>query len=82
LRDSIDEPGLEQIADRTGGRFFRATDPQGLSQIFNRIDALEKAPLPAPLLRREDRYYYFLWPALVIFCLEILLGRTVWRVVP
>lgn len=41
----LDEPLLRDIADMTGGRYFRATDPEGLSRIFGQIDQLEKMPV-------------------------------------
>lgn len=41
----LDEPLLRDIADMTGGRYFRATDPEGLSRIFGQIDQLEKVPV-------------------------------------
>jgi Ca-activated chloride channel family protein len=42
----IDEGLLRNIAQETGGRFFRATDAQALREIFDAIGALEKSPLP------------------------------------
>ncbi len=41
----VDEELLARIAERTGGRFFQATDPDGLRRIFAEIDRLEKTPL-------------------------------------
>lgn len=82
LEDSIDEEGLLEIASATGGKFFRATDNRGLEAIFSQIDRLEKAPLPATRLSRVDRYGVFLWPALGLILLEVLLGSTLWRQIP
>ena len=39
----IDEDLLQQIADATGGRYFRATDNTKLSQIYSEINKMEKA---------------------------------------
>lgn len=39
---SIDEETLEDIATQTGGRYFRATDTEGLKKIYEEIDRLEK----------------------------------------
>jgi Ca-activated chloride channel homolog len=41
----IDPPTLQAIARQTGGRYFRATDPAALSQIYGEIDRLERAPI-------------------------------------
>ena len=49
----VDEPLMRQIADRTGGRFYRATDGESLQQIFREIDRLEKTPLQ---VKRYVRY--------------------------
>ncbi len=39
----LDEPLLKQIAEKTGGRYFRATDPESLGQLFAQINQLEKS---------------------------------------
>ena len=39
---NIDEETLTTMADRTGGRYFRATDTDSLMQIYETIDELEK----------------------------------------
>jgi len=41
-RSDLDETLLMQIADITGGQYFRAKDPGALPQIFATIDQLEK----------------------------------------
>ena len=38
----VDEKLLGRIAETTGGRYFRATDPAGLAQTYAEIDRLEK----------------------------------------
>jgi Ca-activated chloride channel family protein len=48
----IDEALLKRIAARTGGEFFRATDPESLRQIFDRIDRLEKSEIRSSAFRR------------------------------
>jgi len=39
----IDETTLKRIADITGGLFFRARDTASLSEIYERINKLEKS---------------------------------------
>jgi Ca-activated chloride channel family protein len=45
VRMEVDETTLRQIAERTGGRFYRATDPRALEGIYSEIDRLERAPI-------------------------------------
>jgi Ca-activated chloride channel family protein len=79
----IDEELLEQVAERTGGEFFRATDPESLRQIFERIDELEKSEIEHQAFRR----YRDLYPPVLLAAAALLLGAAlVWaaglRVVP
>ena len=48
----IDDDLLKRIAERTGGEFFRATDPASLRQIFDRVDQLEKSEIKIATYRR------------------------------
>ena len=41
----IDEATLQNIASATGGKYFRATDKQSLSEIYSEIDTLERTKL-------------------------------------
>ncbi|MCG6867243.1 MAG: VWA domain-containing protein [Gammaproteobacteria bacterium] len=43
----IDEDTLRQIAELTGGAYFRATDAQALEEIYRRIDELEQTEVEA-----------------------------------
>jgi Ca-activated chloride channel family protein len=45
VRMEVDETTLRQIAERTGGRFYRATESQALEGIYANIDRLERAPI-------------------------------------
>ena len=51
VRMDVDETVLRQIAQRTGGRFSRATDPAALEGIYSSIDRLERAPIRATTYR-------------------------------
>jgi Ca-activated chloride channel family protein len=50
---AVDEPLLRQVAQRTGGLYFKATDQHSLQAIFHDIDRLEKTPLR---VKRYVRY--------------------------
>jgi Ca-activated chloride channel family protein len=45
VRMDVDEESLRAIAERTGGRFYRATEPRALEGIYAEIDRLERAPI-------------------------------------
>jgi Ca-activated chloride channel family protein len=74
----IDEALLQEIAQETGGRYFRATDSQTLNRIFRQIDALERTAQAQRL--RADRHETtrpFLLAGLGFLAVELLLGATV-----
>lgn len=79
----IDEATLREIAATTGGRYFRATDTESLKEIYAEIDALEKTP-HAGLHYKEYRelYPWLLIPAMALLVGEVVLSRTVLRVLP
>jgi Ca-activated chloride channel family protein len=79
----IDEALLQRIAERTGAEFFRATDPESLRQIFDRIDRLEKSEIKTAAFRR----YRELFPSVLeataaLFAAAGLLWAIGLRVVP
>jgi Ca-activated chloride channel family protein len=45
VRVHVNDELLEQMATSTGGLYFRATEPEGLTRIYERIDELETTPL-------------------------------------
>jgi Ca-activated chloride channel family protein len=51
VRMDVDEGVLREIARRTGGRFFRALDPDALGGIYAAIDRLERAPIRSILYK-------------------------------
>lgn len=83
-RDSeIDEETLRQIADITGGLYFRAEDGDGLRQIYNTINDLERSQVEVKTFTRyRELAVWFILPAAVILFLEILLRRTIFRTIP
>jgi len=73
----IDEPLLQEIAQKTGGRYFRAKDSEALSRIFRQIDALEKTPIQ---ITRYTRYDETTRPLILLglgaLALELLIATT------
>lgn len=63
---------LKNIADTTGGRFYRSISTDELDRAFAEIDKLEKSPIPAQKYRLYDEFApYFILAAI----LAILIGR-------
>ncbi len=53
IRVNVNDELLERMATETGGLYFRATDPEGLTRIYERIDELEATPIKE--VRTEQR---------------------------
>ncbi|MEM8546875.1 MAG: BatB protein, partial [Pseudomonadota bacterium] len=68
----LDEETLTDIAETTGGRYFRARDVASLAEIYRELDALEPAADQDEGLTVRDDVYY--WPAGVGLALFALLG--------
>lgn len=83
-RDSeIDEETLRKIADITGGLYFRAEDGEGLQQIYNTINKLERSQVEVRTFTRyRELAVWFILPAALLLTLEILLRRTLFRTIP
>jgi Ca-activated chloride channel family protein len=68
--DEIDESTLRAIAQRTGGRFFRARDTSELAGIYAEIDALEPIRRPGKAVRPKLERYA--WPLAGAFACALL----------
>lgn len=80
---NIDEKLLTQIADETGGKYFRAKDNEGLKNIYNEIDKLEKSKIEVTALKRySEKFYPFAMAALAFLLLEMLLRFTLFKKFP
>lgn len=73
----IDEVLLKEIAAKTGGQYFRATDNASLGRIFQQIDQLERTTVEARQYRAADeRPASFLLAGLGLMALALVLGST------
>lgn len=83
IRADIDEPMLSGIAEATGGRYFRAVDPNALQSVLQTIDGLEKSRLTAPKRQRvEEKFAGPLAAGLFTVLLAVFLGETLWLKLP
>jgi Ca-activated chloride channel homolog len=74
---------LRRIAEKTGGKYYRATDADGLLAIYCDIDGLEKTKIErAEWVQFDEWYLCLLIPGLMILGLEQLLAATRFLVVP
>ena len=79
----IDEEVLKEIADMTGGKYFRATSKTKLENIYNEIDQLEKSKIEVTEYRKKtERFLPFALVAGIFLLLEVLLRNTVFRSIP
>lgn len=79
----LDEGTLKQIANTTGGKYFRATDTQSLQQIYAEINRFEKTEFKTfNTVAEKELATYFLIPAVLLLGIEILLSNTVLRKIP
>ena len=79
----IDEDGLTRIANLTGGRYFRATDTQGLKDIYAEIDRLETTTRKVQGFTLSREYFpYLLGLALLLLVGEVAASQTRWLKLP
>ncbi len=72
MRVPVDEPLMREIARRTGGQFYRATDGESLRRVFQEIDRLEKTPLKVKrYVRYREASPPLLWAGLGLLLLPL-----------
>ena len=70
----IDEKSLANIADKTGGQYFRARDSQGMSDIYALLDQLEPVEQEQQQMRPLSALYYWPLSFAVLLCFVYLLS--------
>ena len=80
MKVEIDEDLLRQVADATGGKYFRATDNTKLAEIYAEINQMEKTRTTVDSVPvYKDLYTRYALIALACFLLEILLAAVLRR---
>ena len=83
MRVDIDEPTLQEIAELTGGRYFRATDNESLTSIYEEIDQLERTEIEVEnFTQYAERFPVVLAFGLLLLLMEVGLAQTVLRKLP
>ncbi|MGC6523680.1 MAG: vWA domain-containing protein [Flavobacteriaceae bacterium] len=76
----IDEKLLKEIAEETGGQYFRATDNKKLEAIYDEINSLEKTEIEEfKFYNYEEKYRPLVLLALILLALEFFLRHTLFR---
>ncbi len=79
----IDEPMMKEIAETTGGKYFRATNKQSLKNIYDEIDKMEKTKIEVKeYTNRSEEYLLFAIIAAVLMITEVFLKSTILRNLP
>ena len=80
MKVEIDEKLLTQMANMTGGKYFRANNNQKLDEIYQEIDKLERSKIEVTEFRRlHEEFYPLVACALALLLLEFLLRKTIFR---
>ena len=74
---------MMEIADATGGKFYRAKNEAELAKIYDTINELEKTEFaPSSTVNRSDYYQPFLLMALVLALAAFVLEKLFFIKVP
>jgi Ca-activated chloride channel family protein len=80
---SLDEATLQGIADKTGGRYYRAEDVDGLRKIYDEINTLEKSEIEIQTFASyQELAGWLLAPGLLLLLGELFLRQTLFRTIP
>lgn len=78
--NELDEKSLQELAQRTKGNYFRATDLSSLKEIYDRIDKLEPVDHQGNIIReKKDLFYVPVVFALILSLLLVFLPRSMFR---
>ncbi|HWB64152.1 MAG TPA: VWA domain-containing protein [Chitinophagales bacterium] len=79
----IDEGLLKNIAQKTGGQYFRATDNKSLKAIYAQIDKMEKTKIQvAAFQHKSEKFYVFALLAALALLLEMLMRYVIVKSIP
>ena len=80
IQVEIDEELLKEIAQTTGGQYFRATSTTKLNEIYDEINKLEKTDIEEfKYTNYEEMFRPLVFLALGLLLIELLLRYTVFR---
>jgi Ca-activated chloride channel family protein len=79
----VDEGTLQNIADKTGGKYYRADNAEKFQQIYDEIDKLEKTEASIKKYTQfTELFPWFIASGLAILLIEFVLAQTAFRRLP
>lgn len=83
FESTVNDELLQQMANVTGGKYFRASKEDSLSGVFKEINALETTKIEdSKYMRYEEFFMYFALIGLLLFCFSRGLSMTWLKVGP
>jgi Ca-activated chloride channel homolog len=83
MQVDIDEDTLTAIAQKTGGKYYRADSTDTLRRIYAEIDQFEKTEaVVKKFVQRKELFHWFALPGLLLLLAEVALAQTIWRRLP
>ncbi|MBQ8221789.1 MAG: VWA domain-containing protein [Bacteroidales bacterium] len=77
---NINEELLQQIADETGGKYFRAETKEKLQQIYDEIDKMERSKIEVNEFKRlHEEFYPLVFWGLLALLLSLILRHTIFK---
>ncbi|HDT14802.1 MAG TPA: VWA domain-containing protein [Firmicutes bacterium] len=74
MHEEPDDEVLTNIAQMTGGMYFRAEDKRALERIYSRISELEKRDIEVRTYKNyEDKFINFLWAGIILLVIALAL---------
>ena len=79
----VDEETLQKIADKTGGKYFRADNAEKFKRIYDEIDQMEKTEASIKKYTQfKELFLWFVAAGLAILLIEFVLAQTAFRRLP
>lgn len=83
VQNSFNEAPLMKIAKMTNGQYFRATNKNELTKIYNTIDSLEKTKIEDyKFTQKKEEFMPFALLAILMLALEFVLSHTICKRFP
>jgi Ca-activated chloride channel homolog len=83
IQSDLDEKSLTDIAQATGGRYFRARSTERLKEIYDQIDKMEKTTIKTKSYTSyAERFYPWLWLGFLLLMAEVVLSNSRLRRIP
>ena len=83
VQNSFNEVPLMKIAQMTNGQYFRATNKNELTKIYNTIDSLEKTKIEDyKFTQKKEEFMPFALLAILMLALEFILSHTICKRFP